>query len=69
MQREIDLDEALRRLRESMKPLRSYLGQVPYREESHALTDVTDNVSKASKAIQAERRKLWKMKTREAVTN
>jgi aminoglycoside phosphotransferase family enzyme len=69
VQREIDLEEALQRLRESMKPLRSYLGQVPYKEESHTLQNVTENVYKASAAIQSERRKLWKMQNRKTLAN
>lgn len=64
-QREMDLLEALSRLRDAMTPLRSYLGSIPYREESHARSSMTQNVIEASKAIQSERRKLWKMKKRE----
>lgn len=60
-QRETDLSEALARLKEAMKPLRSYLGSVPYKTESHSLQEITANVEAASKAIQSERRKLWKM--------
>lgn len=64
-QREMDLTEALSRLKEAMTPLRSYLGSVPSREESHARSNITQNVLDASQAIQSERRKLWKMKKRE----
>lgn len=62
MQREVDLDEAMERLKTAMKPLRSYLGSVPYRQQSYNARQITENVAEASQAIQAERRKLWKMR-------
>lgn len=63
-QRETDLSEALTRLRVAMAPLRSYLGTVSYKRQSHAHQAITDNVYEASKEIQSERRKLWKMQKR-----
>jgi hypothetical protein len=47
-----------------MKPLRSFLGQAPYKTQSEYFTDLTVRVRDASDALQRERRKLWKMAKR-----
>jgi hypothetical protein len=65
-QREADLDLAMTRLKDAMAPLRRVIARFPYEQPSpsqRALIEAT------SQALQAERRKLWKMtakKTRSA---
>ena len=59
-QRRTDLTEARERLRAAMKPLRSYLGR-PDTRQTQASTREREKVLAASKAIQTERRKVWKM--------
>lgn len=64
-QRETDIQEARDRLRRAMLPLRSYLGAVPYRNQSLPQQELTQRVRIASKQIQSERRRLWKMQARQ----
>ena len=57
-QRENDISLALDRLKRAMQPIRTRIGQIPYnppREENELLRQ-------ASKTLQTERRKLWKMR-------
>jgi hypothetical protein len=63
-QRAQDIEVATNRLRDAMVPLRSYLGRFPYGPQTSVTRAEYDEVSKASQAIQAERRKLWKMQPR-----
>jgi hypothetical protein len=67
-QRETDLAEARDKLKRVMKPLRSFLGQAPYKTQSQAHQDLTDRIKEASAAIQKERRSLWKMQKRDHTT-
>lgn len=60
-QRAADLLEAQKRLRDAMKPLRSYLGRAPYGPQTHTAQREIARVRKASKALQGERRRIWKM--------
>jgi hypothetical protein len=60
-QREADLRLALERLRDAMKPLRSEIGRFPYGPSTPEAERNRERIYEASRAIQAERRKLWKM--------
>lgn len=62
-QRQDDLQAARERVRLAMTPLRSFLGSAPKRTGSKNNFDLADRVRAASKALQSERRKLWKMQT------
>lgn len=63
--REQDLQTARDRLKKAMLPLRSWLGQAPYeRNPTHAHEEITERVQRASREIQAQRRRLWKMQKR-----
>lgn len=63
-QRQQDIDIALERIKDAMKPLRSFLGRFAYGPQTEAAWAKYYAVSEASKALQAERRKLWKMSPR-----
>jgi hypothetical protein len=64
VQRQRDIEMALTRLREAMKPLRSELGRFPTTMRDTARHRKYQNdVRDASEAVQKERRKLWKMRT------
>jgi len=65
-QRNSDIDTALQRLKDAMAPLRSEIGRFPYGPQSDAAERNRDKIRAASDALQRERRKLWKMKTKEA---
>lgn len=58
-QRETDIRIGLERLRDAMRPLRRQIAKLPY---ARSEIDV-DALREASRAIQAERRKLWKMRS------
>jgi hypothetical protein len=66
-QRLQDIDLALTRLREAMKPLKSMLGTFQYGPATQAAELNREAVREASAAIQRERRKLWKMRPKEEV--
>src|SRR4051812_5740244 len=57
-----DIRMALNRLGSAMKPLRSELGRLQYAPTTAAAEARHERVRDASKAIQTERRKLWKMR-------
>jgi hypothetical protein len=57
-QREADIKLALQSLADAMGPIRRRLGRLPY--ENTALN--VEGLRAASRAIQTERRKLWKMR-------
>lgn len=59
-----DIEGALTRLREAMKPLRSEIGRFPYGPQTTRAEANRDRIRDASEAIQTERRKLHKMKGR-----
>jgi hypothetical protein len=64
--RERDIEAALERLREAMKPLRSEIGRFPYGPQTDAAERNRDKIRAASDALQRERRKLWKMRAAHA---
>lgn len=59
-QREDDIKIALERLRSAMKPIRSEIASWPFR----TVVKEREALEAMSKAIQRERRKLWKMRSR-----
>jgi hypothetical protein len=63
-QRAQDIEIALGRIKDAMKPLRTFLGRFSYGPQTQAAHANYDKVSTASHALQAERRKLWKMQNR-----
>ena len=63
-QREQDIKLALERIATAMKPVRSYLCAYPYRPATTTIAQVHRRVWAASQALQAERRRLWKMQER-----
>ena len=63
-QREEDLRLAAERLKEAMKPLRSHIGRFPYGPQTEIAGQNRARILEASDAIQRERRKLWKMRSR-----
>ena len=60
-QREADLDMAMERVRAAMKPLRSEIGRFPRQPRSANVETRQARIRAASRALQSERRKLWKM--------
>lgn len=56
-QRRTDVEAALKRLRQAMKPIRLYLLKMPYRKP----LPEDDAIRQASANLQRERRKLWKL--------
>jgi hypothetical protein len=63
VQRETDIADALGRLGEAMKPLRSAIGAYPMLPAQGSIAEANRaRVRQASAAIQVERRKLWKMR-------
>lgn len=61
-QREQDIAEAIRRLKAAMVPLRSFRGSAPYKPQTRSHFELVERVEQASRSLQSERRKLWKMK-------
>lgn len=61
-QRAEDIDIALARLKDAMRPLRSQIGQFPYGPQTDEAEVNRERIREASQAIQTERRKLWKMR-------
>lgn len=64
-QRKDDIEIALARLKEAMKPIRSERGRAPYGPQTDEAEADREKLRELSEAIQAERRKLWKMKRRQ----
>lgn len=65
LQREQDLAVALERIRDAMTPIRSMIGTFPLSPQQGAsVEEWREEVREASLALQAERRKLWKMQHR-----
>lgn len=60
-QRQDDIEGALGRIREAMKPLRSEIGRFPYGPQTDLAESNRERIRELSAALQAERRKLWKM--------
>lgn len=61
-QRKADIRIALDKLREAMAPLRSETGRFPYGAQTDAAEERREAIREASNNIQAERRKLWKLR-------
>lgn len=60
-QREADLSQATDRVKKAMLPIRSFLGRAPYMQPSAAHDELVERAREASKQLQKERRKCWKM--------
>lgn len=65
-QRQADIELALNRLAEAMKPLKSQIGKFPYGPQTTLAEQNRQRIRAASQALQSERRKLWKMRNRPA---
>lgn len=63
-QRKADIELALERLKEAMKPLKSEIGKFPYGPQTDQAEANRQIIRDASAAIQAQRRKLWKLNKR-----
>lgn len=63
-QREEDIKIALDRLKRAMKPVRSEIAAYPYKPLREANAADRAEMQSLSRAIQRERRKLWKMQVR-----
>lgn len=63
-QRENDIQYAHERLKAAMAPLRTIIGRFPYGAQTVVAERNREAVRAASREIQAERRKLWKMSTK-----
>ena len=63
-QRETDIELALGRLKSVMRPLRKRIGAFPYGPQTDVAEENRQTIYETSKAIQTERRKLWKMRKR-----
>jgi aminoglycoside phosphotransferase family enzyme len=61
MQRKTDIEVALQRLKEAMRPLRTEIGRFPYGPQTDAAEANREAIRERSASIQSERRKLWKM--------
>lgn len=60
-QRRDDINLALERIKAAMTPLRSEIGRFHKQPTSDIVLDRQRKIREASKALQRERRKLWKM--------
>lgn len=67
-QRAADIELALTRLKEAMKPLRAEIGRFPYGAQTDKAEANREVIRQASEAIQAQRRRLWKLKQRRRTT-
>lgn len=63
-QRAQDIEIALERIKDAMKPLKSMIGQFPYGPQTVTAERNREEIRAASLALQAQRRKLWKMQNR-----
>jgi hypothetical protein len=61
-QREHDISVALARLKSAMRPIRRRIAKIAYTTPTDAVMQRREVFIEASQALQAERRKLWKMK-------
>jgi hypothetical protein len=61
-QREKDIALALKRLREAMDPVRSAIGKFQYGPQTETAEANRQRIREASRTLQQERRKLWKMR-------
>jgi hypothetical protein len=60
-QRSADISVAMDRIRAAMRPLRGRIGRYPYGPQTETASSAHAAVKEASAALQAERRRLWKM--------
>jgi hypothetical protein len=60
-QRQSDLTLAMIRVKAAMKPLKREIGRFPYGPNTDTAEKNRQKIRAASRALQAERRKLWKM--------
>lgn len=60
-QRREDLSLAMQRIRKAMKPLKSEIGKFMYGPQTAQAEKNRERIRAASRALQTERRKLWKM--------
>lgn len=67
-QRTADIQMAMDRLREAMDPIRSEIGRFPYGPQTTIAEERRQAIRDCSTAIQSERRKLWKMRSKPDVT-
>lgn len=67
-QRTTDINLAITRLAEAMKPIRRLVGQFPHGPQTDIAEANREQIRARSRAIQSERRKLWKMKPKEAAS-
>ena len=63
-QRQHDIEQALKRIREAMKPLRSIRGRFPYGPQTTAAEENRREIIAVMDQLKKERMKLWKMKDR-----
>jgi hypothetical protein len=61
-QRHTDIDHANGQLRAAMKPIRSALGRTPYDPINATTRARHEELRAISRRLQAERRKLWKLR-------
>lgn len=61
--RERDLKEAAENIQKAMKDLRPIIARMPWQTYSEARERTNDQVRRVSKAMQIERRKIWKMRS------
>lgn len=61
-QRKADIEMALSGLRKAMRPLRTHIGRFPYGPATVTAEKNREAIYEASRRVQSERRKLWKMK-------
>jgi hypothetical protein len=62
VQRVADIEIALERIKNAMRPLRSEIGRFPKQPPTTNNLERQGRIREASLALQRERRKLWKMK-------
>lgn len=60
-QREEDLKQARERIRLAMVPLKTFLGRAPFVRLTQEENELWQRATAASKALQRERMKVWKM--------
>lgn len=67
-QRVHDVELALKRISEAMRPLRSIRGRFPYGPQTEAAEDNRQAIIAVMNELKRERMKLWKMKPRTKTT-
>lgn len=67
-QRQVDIENALQRIKNAMRPLKSEIGRFPYGPQNDRAEANRETIRQASEALQRERRKLWKMRSKPTQT-